>query len=239
MPRDPDRRAQLRRPRVTIHAMTGLDGRTDHFAGDIGQFYAVAGRIPHDAVLSGSATFAAAAAAEGVDLADEDPTPADRPRPATHGDDARPLLVIVDSGGRITRFAWLVAVPFWREVVVACTSSTPPAHLDRLDRLGIRRIVAGEDRVDLGGLLERLASDEGIERVRVDSGGTLNGALLRAGLVDEVSLLLGPWAVGGRTPAGLFVADDLPDDAVTRFRLVGVERLDGDVAWLRYETADA
>ena len=36
--------------------------------------------------------------------------------------------------------------------------------------------------------------------VRVDSGGALNGALLRAGLVDEVSLLVHPRIVGGDGP---------------------------------------
>jgi 2,5-diamino-6-(ribosylamino)-4(3H)-pyrimidinone 5'-phosphate reductase len=33
--------------------------------------------------------------------------------------------------------------------------------------------------------------------VRVDSGGTLNAALLRAGLVDELHLLVHPTLVGG------------------------------------------
>ena len=32
--------------------------------------------------------------------------------------------------------------------------------------------------------------------MRVDSGGALNGALLRAGLVDEISLLVHPVLVG-------------------------------------------
>ena len=224
----------MARPFVTIHAMTSIDGRTDHFAGDIGQFYEVAARIPHDAVLSGSATFAAAAVAEGVDLGQEDPTPAHRPSRTTRESDGRPLLVLVDGGGRLTRFAWLSTAPFWREVVVACSGVTPASHLERLDRLGVRRLTVGEDRVDLAGLLDRLASEEGIERVRVDSGGILNGALLRVGLVDEVSLMIGPYAVGGRTPASLFVADDLVGRAVTAFRLAAVERLAGDIVWLRY-----
>jgi 2,5-diamino-6-(ribosylamino)-4(3H)-pyrimidinone 5'-phosphate reductase len=43
-------------------------------------------------------------------------------------------------------------------------------------------------------LATALAGFEGV--VRVDSGGALNGALLRAGLVDELSLLVHPVLVG-------------------------------------------
>jgi hypothetical protein len=35
-----------------------------------------------------------------------------------------------------------------------------------------------------------------VQAVRVDAGGTLNGLLLRAGLVDEVSLIVAPYLAG-------------------------------------------
>jgi 2,5-diamino-6-(ribosylamino)-4(3H)-pyrimidinone 5'-phosphate reductase len=120
---------------------------------------------------------------------------------------------------------------------VACSASTPAAHLALLERHAIPHVVVGKDRVDLAGLLAHLSDRNGVTRVRVDSGGTLNGALLRAGLVDEVSLLLAPYAVGGRSPAGLFVADDLVDGDPVRLALTGVERLRGDTVWLRYAVA--
>jgi 2,5-diamino-6-(ribosylamino)-4(3H)-pyrimidinone 5'-phosphate reductase len=217
--------------------MASVDGRIDHFAGDVGLYYELAAGFPQDAVLAGSSTFLAAAAAEGIELTGEDPLPAAGPDAA--GPDSAPLLVIVDGRGQLTRFAWLTQLPYWRAVLVACSATTPPTHLELLARHGIDRVVVGEDRVDLSHLLDVLASDHGVERVRVDSGGTLNGALLRAGLVDEISLLVAPYAVGGRSPATMFVADDLVDDAVTRLELSGVERLRGDTVWLRYEVTRA
>lgn len=236
----------MNRPRVTVHTMASVDGRIDHFAGDVGIYYELAAGLPQDAVLAGSSTFLAAAAAEGIELTGEDPLPAGGEAPADAAppdaaapDAAAPLLVIVDSRGQLTRFAWLTRLPYWRAVLVACSATTPPAHLELLARHGIDHLVVGEDRVDLANLLDLLASDHGVERVRVDSGGTLNGALLRAGLVDEVSLLVAPYAVGGRSPATMFVADDLVDDAVTRLELSGVERLRGDTVWLRYEVTRA
>lgn len=235
----------MNRPRVTVHTMASVDGRIDHFAGDVGLYYELAAGLPQDAVLAGSSTFLAAAAAEGIELTGEDPLPAGGAAPAdakpraAAPDAAAPLLVIVDSRGQLTRFAWLTKLPYWRAVLVACSATTPPTHLELLVRHGIDHVVVGEDRVDLARLLDVLAAELGIERVRVDSGGTLNGALLRAGLVDEISLLVAPYAVGGRSPAALFVADDLVDDAVTRLELSGVERLRGDTVWLRYEVMRA
>jgi 2,5-diamino-6-(ribosylamino)-4(3H)-pyrimidinone 5'-phosphate reductase len=223
----------MQRPHVIVHAMLSVDGRLDHFAGDVALYYEVAGGLPHDAVLSGSATFLAAAAEHGVDLGGEDPIPSGGPVSPTGPPDA-PLLVIVDSGGRLTRFDWLTAVPYWRGILVACSATTPSGHLGLLERHAIPSVVAGEERVHLGNLLELLAVEHGVQRVRVDSGGTLNGALLRAGLVDEISLLVAPYAVGGQTPSGLFVADDLVDGDAVRLELLGLERLRGDTVWLRY-----
>jgi 2,5-diamino-6-(ribosylamino)-4(3H)-pyrimidinone 5'-phosphate reductase len=225
--------------------MASVDGRIDHFAGDVGLYYELAAGIPQDAVLAGSSTFLAAAAAEGIELTGEDPhpaagaSPADDAAPGAAGPDAVPLLVMVDSRAQLTRFAWLTKLPYWRAVLVACSATTPSSHLELLARHGIDHVVVGADRVDLARLLDVLGSEHGIERVRVDSGGTLNGALLRAGLVDEISLLVAPYAVGGRSPAAMFVADDLIDDAVTRLELSGVERLRGGVVWLRYEVIRA
>lgn len=219
------------RPCVTVHAMVSVDGRFDHFAGDVGLYYALAAELPHDAVLTGSATLLAAASAEGIDMSGED-----EPVPAIGGNKL-PWLVIVDSGGRVTRFGWLRTQPYWRDIIVLAADTTPPSHLDLLRRREVEYLVVGERRVDLAAALSRLSDQYGITRVRVDSGGTLNGALLRAGLVDELNLLMAPYAVGGRSARGLFVCDDLSDGVeVTRLELISIDRppSSGETVWLRY-----
>lgn len=229
----------MTRPHVIVHSMSSADGRTDHFAGDVGLYYELAARFPHEAMLAGSGTLVAAAQSQGVSLDGEDSPPAS---PAGGGfeaaGDQRPLLVVVDARGRLTRFAWLRKMPYWRDIVVLCAETTPPGHRELLTRHRVEYLVTGTDRVDLSAALTALTDKYGVQRVRVDSGGTLNGTLLRAGLVDEISILLGPYVVGGRSARGLFVADDLAPDAsdgVTQLRLSGVERVRGDVVWLRYQ----
>jgi riboflavin biosynthesis pyrimidine reductase len=44
--------------------------------------------------------------------------------------------------------------------------------------------------------LHLLADRYGVRAVQVDAGGRLNGHLLHAGLVDELSVMLGPYLVG-------------------------------------------
>jgi 2,5-diamino-6-(ribosylamino)-4(3H)-pyrimidinone 5'-phosphate reductase len=129
---------------------------------------------------------------------------------------------------------WLRVGP-WRGGVALCAASTPTEHLDYLDAHGIERLVAGEERVDLAAALDWLAERHGVRTVRVDSGGTLNGALLRAGLVDEVSVLVHPALVGGTSPRSLFRASDLEHaGGVVALSLEAMERVRRDVVWLRY-----
>ena len=71
--------------------------------------------------------------------------------------------------------------------------------------------------------------------MRADCGGTLNGVLLRAGLVDEVSLVVDPALVGGTSPHSVFLAPDLESPAgVIKLELLGLKRLEGGTVWLHY-----
>lgn len=118
-----------------------------------------------------------------------------------------------------------------------CHHGTPGDYLEYVRRKRVDCLVAGEDRVDLRAALEELHNRYGVETVRVDSGETLNGALLRAGLVDEVSLIIHPVLVGGTSPRIIFTAADLAGPAGTiGLRLTHLERPSEGILWLRYET---
>jgi 2,5-diamino-6-(ribosylamino)-4(3H)-pyrimidinone 5'-phosphate reductase len=122
-------------------------------------------------------------------------------------------------------------------------------YLDYPKERHIDYIIAGQDHVDLHVALEELNSRFGVKVVRVDAGGTLNGQLLRQGRVNEVSLLIYPSLVGGEKQSSIFRAPDLPVIAATTatadpvtgpqsvisLELLHMERLKGDVIWLRYE----
>lgn len=82
----------------------------------------------------------------------------------------------------------------------------------------------------------------GVLVVRVDARGTLNGLLLRQGLVAEVSLLICPSPVGGEKQSGIFVAPNLlaadssaGQRSVISLKLKQMEQLKGEAVWPRYE----
>ena len=79
------------RPRVIIHNLISLDGRLDGFPADAGFYYEMASRLRHQAVLTGSGTMLAAAAARALTCPTKipnrclaSPRPV-RPRPGTRG----------------------------------------------------------------------------------------------------------------------------------------------------------
>jgi len=222
-------------PRVILHNAVSLDGRIEGFPLDLKQYYELAATWKEDATLAGSQTFLKAAVEAPPEnecaylLPDTDP------------EDRRPLLVIPDSRGRIRTWHYLRSLPYWRGFVALCSRSTPQEYLDYLRERHIYCIIAGEEHVDLPAALEELSSCYGVKVVRVDAGGTLNGLLLRQGLVDEVSLLIYPSLVGGEKQSSIFRAADLraspvwqvPEGAIS-LHLLDAQKLRGDVMWLRY-----
>lgn len=224
----------MTRPRVVVHNLVSVDGRLDGVPTDVALYYELAGRFPQQAVLSGSGTMLAAAVGANVDFTAEDERPPGR---APHTDAGRPWLVVVDSAGRLTRFAWLRDTPHWRDVVVLASAATPPAHLERLRRLDVAHEVVGADKVDLARGLEILAERYEVRALRVDAGPALNAALLRAGLVDEISVVVAPYAVGSGGAQALHLLGPLAGSGPLRLEPTVVQQLRDGHLWLRYEVA--
>jgi riboflavin biosynthesis pyrimidine reductase len=64
----------------------------------------------------------------------------------------------------------------------------------------------------------------------------LNGALLRAGLVDEINVELYPAVIGGFDTPALFDSPALqPDEWPTRLKLLSAQAGAGGRVWLRYQ----
>ena len=85
--------------------------------------------------------------------------------------------------------------------------------------------------------LEILNRELGVKRLLLEGGGGANGAFLRAGLVDELSLILCPVVDGAKGAPAVFdsgqpvTGPSAPVDAMT---LESSTVLDGGAVWLRY-----
>ena len=219
------------KPRVVLHNAISVDGRIGPFPLDLGTYYQLAQSFEEDVAIAGSDTLLAWPAP--ADAADD-------PLPAPIKNDPRPLLAIPDSRGRIKQFGFLRQAGHWRDIVVFVSESTPKRHLAFLTARRISYHVCGQKVVDPAALLDVLAKEYKARVVRVDSGGTLNGVFLRAGLVDEVSVLICPYLVGGTRPAALFRSADISSEKeALALTLQSAETMENGLLWLRYTLGPA
>ncbi len=125
-----------------------------------------------------------------------------------------------------------------RLLVVACRA-TPTGYLARLRRDGIPYLIAGDERVDLAAALVKFRGVLGAECVVSEGGGGLNGALLRAGLVDELHVVTIPALVGGLgTPS---IVDGPPlgaGEVPVPLRLIATRAGPDGTIWTSYAVGD-
>lgn len=76
-------------------------------------------------------------------------------------------------------------------LIVIMSTEVPKEYLAYLDSLHISWIVCGEKHIDLHKAVEILHTEFGVEHIAIGGGGTINATFLNAGLLDEVSILLG------------------------------------------------
>ena len=232
------------RPRVICHMMSSLDGRivTEGWplsAEGKQQYEQVHAWYEADAWLCGRVTmeqhFAAGTRSDaevarvhsslrpGQALA---PPREDFVAPGEH----ESFAFALDPSGKL---AWESGDVDGDHVVAILTHRVSDEYLATLRERGVSYLLAGDAETDLPLALEKMGATFGVRTLMLEGGGGINGSLLRAGLVDEVSLLVAP-VVDGRigTPALFDVAAD--DVAPRRLALDAVERRAGDVLWLRY-----
>jgi diaminohydroxyphosphoribosylaminopyrimidine deaminase/5-amino-6-(5-phosphoribosylamino)uracil reductase len=106
----------------------------------------------------------------------------------------QPLRVVVDSHLEIPVDARVLR----DEGELIFTATASEEKIVALGDVGARAIVLPDenDNVDLVKMMQTLADFE-INEVLVEAGGKLNGALIHAGLVDELVVYLAPYLIGG------------------------------------------
>ncbi len=147
---------------------------------------------------------------------------ADDPRLTVHKIDAKsednPVRVVVDSKCR-TPIAARITNKDARTIIAGANEYKYDFMVtDRYEtfkKRGVDFFFSGDKRVDLSLLMSYL-HEEGIEKLMLEGGATLNFSMIKAGLIDEIRICVAPMVVGGANAKTFFDGEgfDLMDDAV-------------------------
>lgn len=163
------------------------------------------------------------------------------PEPVLRRAAGQPWFTVVDSRGRVR---WTYTGEPGKEapgsegqhLLVCASHCTPAEYLAYLQSENVPYLIAGQERVDLREALEKLIRLLGVQCVLSTSPGKLAGALLRAGLVDEIDIDFFPAIIGGTGTPTLFESPALKaDQCPTRLKLLAAHVQTGGRVWLRYE----
>ena len=226
------------KPHVICHMAASVDGRTllsrwrPEGAAAGGLFERLHEELGGDAWLVGRVT--------GQEFAKREAYPAHTgetfPREAWFARrDAEAYGVVLDAHGKI---AWGRSEIGGDPIIIVLSEQVSDAHLAGLRAESVSYIFAGETELDLGLALEILNRELGVERLLLEGGGGANGAFLRAGLVDEISLILCPAVDGAKGAPSVFDSSETEAGQRAPIQAMTLETsqvLEGGAVWLRYK----
>jgi riboflavin biosynthesis pyrimidine reductase len=123
-------------------------------------------------------------------------------------------------------------------VVLLISELVSNDYLAHLRAAGVSYLFCGSESLDLRKALRKIGSALGIRKLLLEGGGTFNGAMLQAGLVDEISQVIVPIVDGGANVAGIFdIPGPAPRKAAASLRLIKHSKLAGGIQWHRYRVA--
>ena len=189
------------RPWVRCKLAMSLDGRTAMADGESNW---ISGKHSRLDVHKLRARSAAIMTGIGTVLAD-DPSLTVRLDEA-EGVARNPLRVVLDSELRMPADAKLLGLPGETLIITGVSDPEKEARLKQ-DAVSIKTLPMAQGRLDLAAVLQYLGGLD-INEVHLEAGATLCGALLVAGLVDELVIYMAPHLMGDAA-RGLFVLPGL------------------------------
>jgi riboflavin biosynthesis pyrimidine reductase len=148
--------------------------------------------------------------------------------------DAKAYGVVLDAQGKI---GWGRSEIGGDPIVVVLSEKASDAHLAGLREEGVSYIFAGGSELDLALTLDILNGELGVKRLLLEGGGGANGAFLRAGLVDELHLVLCPVVDGAKGAPSVFDSTEAESEQrapVVAMSLESSQTLEGGAVLLRY-----
>lgn len=220
------------KPYVICYMMMSLDGRidcamTEQIEGTK-EYYEILNEYDFDACVSGRVT-ARMHYASG-DYTSLDKTPISK-KVVSKAINSKKYIVVFDTNGSL---CWDTNMIDDTHLIIVLSENASKEYLMYLSDRKISYIVTGKNKIDLKDALNTLYNNFNINKLGIVGGGHINGAFLDEGLLDEISILIGPGIDGREGMASVF--DGISMDHIPfRLKLNDVVKYDDGVLWLQYK----
>ena len=225
------------RSKVVVHMYVSIDGKIDGRYGSnpSGQYYSDELFVMSNADANGRKTISMYAAPGEVDLSDY----------SAEGIEYEDWIPEIESETWSVAFDRKGRCGWDRDyfeynghrmhAIEVLTKQAPREYLAFLKTMNIPYLICGEREFDFSDALVKLKKYFGIETLAVCGGAVINGAFLRAHMVDEISLVVSPYVNGDSKEKSSF--DTFGEFVDDRFAIRDVKRLEDGGLHLIFEKA--
>ncbi len=117
-------------------------------------------------------------------------------------------FIVIDSKPHLNKNGTTYLAKKSQTLYIITTNPEHPAFELKKDFSNIE-ILKYENKIDLAHALRKLKENYGVERITIQTGGTMNASWIREGLIDRLLLVVAPAMVGGKDTSTLMDGESL------------------------------
>lgn len=127
----------------------------------------------------------------------------------------------------------------WLKKLFIVTSNPKHPAFEMRSKLKNLEIIFYETEIDFADLLVKIKKSHKIEKITVESGGTLNSVFFRNGLIDHLKIVVAPLIVGGKDTSSLVDGFSLTEQSqlhlLKALKMRECKKLDNSYLLLEYD----
>ncbi len=147
-------------------------------------------------------------------------------------------FIVIDNKPHLNKNGTTYLAKKSKTLYIVTTNSEHPAFELKKEFPNIE-ILKYEKKIDLADTLKKLKQEYGVDRITIQTGGTMNASWVREGLIDRILLVVAPAMVGGKDTPTLMDGESLHSEdelfKIKSLELVQAKPLENSYLLLEYK----